>query len=59
VSISAQAADEDTVQYTATELHRRTSEVLHDVRSGKTVEVTFGQYREVQAVVVRPERVTA
>ena len=43
----------------ATELHRRTGEVLRLVRTGKTVNVPLGRYAEVQADMVRPERIGA
>lgn len=36
----------------ATELHRRTAEVLHLIRQGRTIDITFGHFAEVQARLV-------
>lgn len=49
---SAEDREELGTTVSATELHRRTAEVLHLIRQGRTVEVTFGHFGEVQARVV-------
>lgn len=36
----------------ATDLHRRTAEVLRMIRQGRSVTITFGHFGEAQAMVV-------
>lgn len=52
MSTCADGRKELGTRVSATELHRRTAEVLRLIRQGRTVEVTFGHFAEVQARLV-------